>query len=147
MESKWDKRFMDMALMVGSWSKDPSTQVGAVIVDSDRRILAVGYNGFPAKFKDLPERILDRDTKLKLTVHAEQNAIDNAARNGVSIKGATIYVSKHPCFPCFLRMASTGIAKIVYKVDSVFEERWKDPSLKSYANEAGIQMVGMYDAE
>ena len=68
---KWDMRFLDMAKMVGSWSKDPSTQVGAAIVDNDRRVISVGYNGFPKGVAD-NERLEDREEKYKMIVHAER---------------------------------------------------------------------------
>jgi dCMP deaminase len=69
MREKWDCRFLEMAELVGSWSKDPSTKVGAVIVDKDRRIVSTGYNGFPQGIADRSELLNDREKKYKLIVH------------------------------------------------------------------------------
>ena len=76
--TKWDLRFLKLAHHVGQWSKDPSTKVGAVIVDAQRRVLGIGYNGFPRGVDDSPGRYHDRPTKLDMVVHAETNAIMNA---------------------------------------------------------------------
>ena len=75
--NKWDYRFLKIAKEVGTWSKDPSTQVGAIAVN-DKRIIATGYNGFPKGIKDTDELLSDRQAKLKLMVHAEMNMIYNA---------------------------------------------------------------------
>jgi len=72
---KWDNRFMTMAELISAWSKDPSSQIGAVIVNDERRILATGYNGFPRGIKDTEERLNDRDEKYPRIVHAEMNAL------------------------------------------------------------------------
>ena len=71
---RWDMRFLEMAQLVASWSKDPSTKVGATIVDDDRRVISVGYNGFPKGVAD-NKRLEDRDEKYKMIVHAERNAL------------------------------------------------------------------------
>jgi len=78
--SKWDSRFMDLARLVASWSKDPSTQVGAVIVDQDKRIVSTGFNGFPRCVNDSP---VDREVKLLRTIHAEENALLFARRDAL----------------------------------------------------------------
>ncbi|NJK88105.1 MAG: CMP deaminase, partial [Myxococcales bacterium] len=83
MSKKWDLRFIELAKHVASWSKDPSTQCGCVIVDSSRRILSTGYNGFPAGVTDVYERLHDREVKYRLVAHSEVNAICTAARVGV----------------------------------------------------------------
>lgn len=136
----WDKRFLDLADHVAEWSKDPSTKVGCVIVGEGRRVLAMGYNGFPAGIKDLSSRLGDRETKLKLTVHAESNALNNAAFHGVSVRGATAYISKVCCFPCFLSMVNAGIVRVVYRSDPAFEDRWMDGSMKEWAREAQVKL-------
>src|ERR1700677_378614 len=89
----WEKRFIDLAVFISSWSKDPNTRVGAVIVGPDREIRSTGFNGFPRGIDDTPERLNDRDTKLKLVVHAEMNAILNGARFGTPMKGCTLYLA------------------------------------------------------
>lgn len=70
----WDDRFLELATVISSWSKDPSTQVGAVIVDDDNRVISIGYNGFPKGIKD-DHRLSNRDLKYEMVVHAEANAL------------------------------------------------------------------------
>jgi len=76
--NKWDKRFMELADHISSWSYDPNTKVGCVIVDDRNRILSVGYNGFPRGVIDAPYRYQDRPTKHLFVAHAERNALDNS---------------------------------------------------------------------
>ena len=90
---KWDKRYLNLAKEVSTWSKDPSTQVGAVLVNYEWQKEFLGYNGFPHGVKDLPERYNDRELKYKLVNHAESNAIRKA---GDYARGATLYV--YPAF-------------------------------------------------
>jgi dCMP deaminase len=96
MSDKWDMRFLALAAHISSWSKDPSSQVGAVITDGNR-IVSLGYNGFAAKVKDAEERLGDRETKLQLTIHAEENAMIFAKRD---LRGCTVYVTHPPCPRC-----------------------------------------------
>lgn len=107
----WNDRFFALADMVGSWSKDPSTKVGAVIVDSwNRTILGVGYNGYPRYVKD---EYTTREDKLLRTVHAEANAILNAGR---PVTNATLYVTPlHPCANCAGLIIQSGIKMVHYK--------------------------------
>lgn len=105
---KWTKRFLDLATLIGSWSKDNSTKVGAVIVDERNRIVSVGFNGFPRGIEDI---ITDRDEKLRRTIHAEENALLFA---NSSVEGCTIYVTHHPCARCTAKLIQVGISKIVY---------------------------------
>ena len=90
--NKWVKRFFRLANEVATWSKDPSTKVGAVIVGENKQIISQGYNGFPRGVDDTEERYNNREIKYKMVVHAEMNAILNALYNGSSVKGATLYV-------------------------------------------------------
>jgi dCMP deaminase len=83
----WDLRFLTLAKTVSTWSKDPSTKVGAVIVDKNRRVVSLGYNGFPKGVKDTIEKLEDREQKYKHMVHAERNAMLFANK---SLKGCTI---------------------------------------------------------
>ena len=107
---KWIYRFLDMADIVSSWSKDPSTKVGAVIVDDRKRIISVGYNGFPRGVEDLQERYDDRPLKYSLVSHAERNALDNA---DVPLKDATMFVTLLPCSDCAKGIIQRGIKTIV----------------------------------
>src|ERR1700733_15498817 len=90
---RWHRHFLSIAEACALMSKDPSTKVGAVIVGPDREIRSTGFNGLPRGIDDTDERLSDRDTKLKLVVHAEMNAVLNAARFGVSLKGCALYLS------------------------------------------------------
>ena len=93
---KWDCRFLEMAKLISTWSKDPNTQVGAVIVDANRRVVSTGYNGFPRGIED-DIRLSIREQKLKLIVHAEQNAI-LFSNNNQPLNNCTIYT--YPFMPC-----------------------------------------------
>lgn len=113
-DSKWDLRFLELARQVSRWSKDPSTQVGAVLVKSGK-VTGLGFNGLPAGVEDDPERYAVREIKLQMIVHAEVNAILQA---GDRARGSTLYV--YPSFsspPCCARCAGiaiqSGVAKIV----------------------------------
>lgn len=119
---KWDLRFLDLAKFVSSWSKDPSTQVGAVIVDPYKRIVSLGYNGFPMGISDDDNRLSDRDTKYKMIVHGEMNAILFA---NTSLKECTLYTFPFmPCPRCASMIIQTGIKRVVsYKNIS---DRWED---------------------
>lgn len=117
-----DLRFMRTAVaLAGIWSKDPSTKVAAVAVGASPNLVAFGYNGFPPGLLDTPERLADRERKLALTLHAEENAIANAA-----FPVHTLYVTRHPCADCALRiLAARTIKRVVYLEDPEFEARWE----------------------
>jgi dCMP deaminase len=110
--TKWHDRFLDMAHIVASWSKDPSTKVGCVIVDAKRRVLSVGYNGFPRGVADNPASLNDRPTKLMCTVHAEMNAILNTA-TPIQLEGATLYATLFPCCECAKAIIQSGVAEVI----------------------------------
>ena len=119
--SKWDSRFMSMARLVASWSKDPSKKVGAVIVDSKNRVVSLGYNGPPRGVEDDPS--VNRDTKLRRTIHAEGNAI-LFAQGGT--EGCTLYVTHHPCGPCAAIIIQAGIVRVVIPDgEGTLSHRWK----------------------
>lgn len=128
INSKWDKRFMRIARDIATWSKDPSSKIGAVIVNDERRILATGYNGFPRGIADSDDRLNDREQKYAMIVHAELNALMNALYSGVSVKGATLYVYGLPiCSDCTKSVIQSGIARIVITDprDEDVPEKWK----------------------
>ena len=136
--SKWDARFLKLAEHVSTWSKDPSTKVGAVIVDTDQRVISMGYNGFPAKIEDLPEHYNDRDTKLKKVVHAEANAIIFSQRN---LKNCTIYLWPFmPCSNCAGQIIQSGISRVVAPINA--NPKWQDSFNLTQAmfEEAGIEL-------
>lgn len=124
--TNWDGRFWAMAEMVSTWSKDPRKQVGAVLVSPDRRRFALGYNGLPAGFPD--DVTLDRDTKNRYTLHAETNAIAQAATD---VRGWTMYVTHPPCIPCALALHRAGVVRIVTRdldPSSLWYEETKEAS-------------------
>ena len=92
MDKKWIKRYFEIARTVSTWSKDPSSKIGAVIIGDNGQIISQGYNGFPRGVNDAEERYNNRELKYKMVVHAELNAILNALYNGSSVKGASIFV-------------------------------------------------------
>ena len=135
----WDSRFLLLARQVAGWSKDPSTKVGAVAV-RDRRILATGYNGFPAGVRDDPMILSNRELRLASTVHAEANVIAYAARDGVCLLGSTIYIwPLAPCSQCACKLIQAGIASIVFP-RYVMPMRWEENFRLARKNlvEAGV---------
>jgi dCMP deaminase len=119
----WDFRFLELAQLVASWSKDPSTKVGAVIVRPDRTVASVGFNGFARGVADLPIRLEDRALKYPLTIHAEENAILSAHER---VAGHWLYSSLLPCGPCASRIVQAGITRVVCNVTQDFLTRWAD---------------------
>ena len=116
----WDLRFLDMAQLISGWSKDPSTQVGAVIVDSNNRVVSVGYNGFPQGISD-DNRLDNRETKYKMIIHAECNALLFAQR---PLEGCTIYTYPFmPCPTCASMIIQSGISGVVSYINK--DERWE----------------------
>ena len=137
----WDIRFLRLAREISTWSKDPSTQVGAVIINENRRVLATGYNGFPRKVADLTERLLDKEQKYRYTVHAEMNAIYNAAGNGVSLHRSTLYIWGLPvCSECAKGVISSGIMRVVMPESNKYPDKWKKEfqHSKQMFDEAGM---------
>lgn len=141
LEDKWTLRFMNLAKEISSWSKDPSSKVGAIIVDDDRRILSTGYNGFPSGISD-DNRLQNREEKYPLVIHAEMNALLSALNNGVSVRNSTLFVYNLPiCSDCCKSIIQAGIKKVVImKADE--SNRWYDNWVrsKSYFQEAGIEI-------
>ena len=134
---------MDLAKQVGTWSKDPSKQIGAVAIGSKGQVLAQGYNGFPRGIDDNESRLNTKETKYKYVVHAEMNLIYNATFNGISLNGYTVYVSGLPvCSECAKGLIQVGVKQIVMSKDSLegADEKWLDSFELTIAllNEAGI---------
>lgn len=118
----WDEYFMGIAYLSAMRSKDPSTQVGACIIDEDKKIIGIGYNGFPIGSNDdeMPWNKEGKflDTKYPYVVHAELNAILNSIK---SLKNCTIYVTHFPCNECAKAIVQSGIKKVIY-----FSDKHKD---------------------
>ena len=110
MSEKWDENFMGLAAHIAAWSKDPSTKVGAVIVDSRRVVIGMGYNGFPRGVEDSEARLNHRPSKYALVVHAETNAILNSTRELI---GTTMYCTLFPCGECAKLIVQAGIAEVI----------------------------------
>ena len=126
MGSKWDVRFLELANHISSWSKDPSTKVGCVVVGADREIRSTGFNGFPRGIEDSEDRLADREEKYPLICHAEENAIMHAARIGVSLKGSTAYVTWPPCSRCARSLIQAGVKEVVYSLEVEVPDRWQE---------------------
>lgn len=139
----WDLRFLGLARYVASWSKDPSTKVGACIVDRFNRIISLGYNGFPRGVPDRKSLLFDRVEKHKRTIHAEMNAILFAEK---SVLGDILYTWPFmPCARCASMIIQSGIARVV--APSLIEgsdlyKRWHDELVtsKEMFVEAGVEL-------
>lgn len=139
---KWYKRFVDLAQHISSFSKDPSTKVGAVIFDDSNRIISMGYNGLPQKVIDCDERYTNRDLKYKTIIHAEMNAILFAKKDLTNCSIATWPFMS--CSNCTSAIIQSGIKRIIApKLPEELKERWKDScdlSVKMY-EEAGVEII------
>jgi len=140
----WDVRFLKLAQHIASWSKDPSTKVGCVIVGPDREIVSTGYNGFPRGVSDDSSRYDDRNTKLHLICHAEENAVAHAARIGVSLRNTTAYVTWPPCPRCARSLVQAGVTKVVHQ-ETELPERWVEQMNWSFQllDEADVDVVSI----
>lgn len=125
MNDKWDRRFIALARHISGWSKDPSTQVGCVVVGPDREIRSTGFNGFPRGIDDSDERLSDRELKYPFICHAEENAIMHAARIGVSLKDCSAYVTWPPCTRCARSLIQAGVRTVYYPAGLEIPERWR----------------------
>ena len=142
MSNKWNKRYLDLARDIAQWSKDPSTQCGAVVIGESGQVLSQGYNGFPRGMDDSDELYKNRETKYDRIVHAEMNAIYNASRTGVSLEGATAYIHGLPCcHECAKAMIQVGIKEVV--MGEASNIRWNDSCGKGmdYLNEANVKIT------
>lgn len=141
-QTKCDRRFIEMAKLVASWSKDPSTKTGAVIVRPDRTVASVGYNGFPKNMSDDPELYADREKKYSRVVHCEINAMIHASQ---LIEGCTLYTWPFAsCDRCCVQMLQAGITRFVFPEPSQDAlTRWAEAfkRTKSYIEEAGATWV------
>jgi dCMP deaminase len=119
----WDARWMDLASLVATWSKDRSRKTGAVVVDQRNVVVALGWNGFPRGVDDEVERRHARPAKYQWTEHAERNALYNAAANGISTRGCRLYIPWYPCADCARGIIQSGISEVI-----AFEPDWNDPT-------------------
>lgn len=139
--NKWDKRFLDLAQFIAAWSQDPSTKTGAVIVDSDKRIVSVGYNGFPKGVSDNKEDYENRKIKYLKIVHCERNALLFAR---ASCKNCTLYTYPfQSCAVCAGMVIQSGITRCVApSMPAHLKERWgEDMDLAATMfKEAGVHL-------
>lgn len=157
MSPKWDKRFLFLTKEIAKWSLDPSTKVGAIIT-LDKQIVSTGFNGFPQGIADTPERLNDREVKNKIVVHAELNAMLQAAKLGVPIDGGTMYISATdksgdiwggpPCHRCVVHVIQSGIKRIVTYPMKKTPSRWRGSLEESLAliREAGVEYVELTES-
>lgn len=159
MSDRWHDHFLTLAVEYARMSKDPNTRVGSVIVGPDREVVSTGFNGFPRGICDTPERLNDRDEKLRLVIHAELNAIINAARVGVSVKGCTLYLAATdnsgmvwggpPCTRCTVHVIQAGIKSIVSRPIKAVPSRWHEDlaEARKLLEEAGVALLEIEDAK
>lgn len=145
-DSKWDGRGIEIARTVAKWSKDQSTQVGAVILMPDGTPLTFAYNGFARGVDDNIQARHERPEKYKWMSHAEENAIANLARTGVAAKDSVLYVTHFPCSGCARKIVQAGISTVVVDMatmDKDFLSRWEEDMERSRAmfNEGGVELV------
>ncbi|BBB22395.1 dCMP deaminase [Abyssogena phaseoliformis symbiont OG214] len=140
---KWDERYLSLAKEVSTWSKDPSTQVGAITVGRKKEVLSQGFNGFPRGIHDTDERYNHRETKYQFVVHAEMNAIYNATYSGTSLDGATLYVYGLPiCSECAKGIIQVGIKRVVIEKSKELDNWNQSVELsQEMFIEAGVELV------
>ena len=122
----WDQKFMKLAQHIAGWSKDSSRKVGAVIIGEDNEIRSTGYNGIPRGVRDDVEGRHNKKTKEKYLwfAHAESNAIFNAARIGVPLKGCRIYSTLYPCVDCVIAIIQSGIVEVITTTPDFDDPNW-----------------------
>jgi len=138
----WDQYYMDMTFYIAQKSLDPHTKHGCMVVDSEHTPLSMGFNSPPRGCID-EEIPLTRPEKYPFMIHAEENAIINAARSSVSLKGSTFYITGHPCPKCFRMILNVGAIKIIYgsvnskciaeedlKAIGIMNQKWAIPYVK-----------------
>ncbi len=138
----WDYRFIMLARHISSWSKDPSTQTGAVIVDANRRVVSVGYNGFARGVRDTEERLNNRELKYKMICHCERNAILFSQRD---LSGCTLYTYPFmSCTTCASMVIQSGIKRCVAPpIPDRLMDRWAEDMAISEQmfRESGVELV------
>ena len=122
---KWHDRYLELAQQIASWSKDPSSKIGAIAVGSKGQVLAQGYNGFPRGIEDREIRFENKELKYRYVVHAEMNLIYNASYNGVSLDGSTVYVTGLPvCSECAKGLIQVGVQQVIMPTQENTPDKW-----------------------
>ena len=145
LSNTWIKRFLEMAQLVSTWSRDPSTKCGAVIT-KNKFVVSVGFNGFPQNVCDDENMYHNRETKLMRTLHGEENAILSSS---MRLYGCSIFSTHFPCSHCSAKIIQVGIKEVyVPKQNSEFLERWKDSINESMLMFSDAKVsVYLYDLE
>jgi dCMP deaminase len=136
---KWDNRFLDLARTVSTWSKDPSTQTGAVIVRPDRTVASVGYNGFARGCDDAEGNYNEREERLARIIHCEMNAVLSARE---PLHGYTLYSTLLCCDRCAVHVIQAGVTRVVAPVPTgEVAVRWADSFARARTcfAEAGVR--------
>jgi len=138
----WDNRWLQMAKLIATWSKDQSRKTSAVIVDDRNVLVSIGWNGFPRGLDDDAMERHTRPAKYAWTEHAERNAIYNAAANGHKLRGCTMFMPWYPCADCARAIIQSGISVVV-----CVEPDWNDANwggdfaiVKVMMTEAGVNV-------
>lgn len=147
---KWDLRFLATAKLISSYSKD-RTKIGAILV-KDKRILTSGYNGFPSTIEDTEERLLNRNIKLKYTIHAEMNSILQAGNHGINIHNSTCYIyGLTPCQECAKHIVVSGVERVVYVIrdNHINSPEWEEQFhfVQDLFDEAKINLLQYTDSD
>ena len=144
----WGNKYMHLAKEISTWSKDPSTKIGAVVVGEHGQILSQGFNGFPRGIKDSEDRLNNRERKYELVVHGEMNAIYNASLNGISLKGGTMYVYGLPiCNECAKGIIQVGIKKVVAMRPEKYNSDWDKSNKNAEALFSEAEVMYLIDIE
>lgn len=144
---KWHYRFMELAKLVATWSKDTSTKTGAVIVGPDKEIRATGYNGFVRGVDDEVVERFERPLKYDFFEHAERNAVYNACLCGTQVKGCVLYATHFPCTDCTRAIIQSGIKLVVTNplvIDkNTPQNTWRDKVgySEQMLKEAGVELL------
>lgn len=146
MKPHWQNYFRRLAEAAATMSKDPSLQVGCILVGEDNNVLATGYNGFARGVLDLHSRYHDKEGKLTRMIHAEANAVAAAARSGAILKGCTAVITKHPCSQCAALLIQAGATEIICPPPDD-GTRWEESYsiAASQCTEAGVTLTYLYE--
>ena len=145
----WTRRYISLAKEIASWSKDPRTKVGAVVVGKEGQILSQGYNGFPRGIEDNPERLENREVKLKYVVHAEMNCIYNASLSGMSLKDSDLFVYGLPvCSECAKGVIQVGVKRVFMCYPGEIDDKWRDSfsTTQEMFFESGIEFCRLLES-
>jgi dCMP deaminase len=138
IDEKWRSRFLEMAFKVASWSKDPSTKVGAVVT-KDKQLVSVGFNGAPSNIDD-NLALSSREMKLACTIHAEHNALEFSEKTDLT--GHTVYITHPPCERCAALLVKRNVSTVVWvDVDEEWKKRWNNDLSMSVLRLGGISTI------